>query len=771
MAPKFLVLDNDAVKEIVSSRLLQSIDFEAGQALAALLKGRISSASLSAHFIVHSGQHGTFFISKSTGGESRCFVIDLEQSRAFDGLSDADALYAFQKVARFVSKYWAGLSLNYSEKIIAGTSKAVIFPFRYSPTPYRIVVEREPRKERMAKRGAAGRYILLYKAGYGGGDSSSEEPEYTNFNRAIEALDDVRRSVKEAVSTNSQHISSTGLLSVTGLSGEPGGSSMFRAYEDWMPVLTRQQREFITAPLQGAHRIEGAAGTGKTLSLVLKAISSLKHAQDEDRSCHIVFITHSDATRDAISETLSVIDAKYGFSTRERSLANQSLKVCTLSQLCAEVLNQSISETELIDRDAMESKGLQLLYIGEALEEALAKDLPSHERFLSAGFLDFIRSEDNWKLSSMFQHEISVLIKGRASEKFHVYKDIPPLKYGLPIETEADKGFVFAIFDRYQNNLGISGQFDTDDVVLSAIGQLDTPIWRRRRVRDGYDALFIDETHLFNINELHLFHFFTTSESAFPIVYSVDRSQAVGDHGWTTADIAIAVTPDGAESSDSVRMRTIFRSAPEIVDLAFCIVSSGATLFTNFENPVEATTSGFTEVDERKARKPIYRFVQNESALLEAAFHRADEIHRELGCRRGDVLIVSTDEDLIVKLNDFAKASNKPSKLLLRRGDAQAVEAALASGQYVLGHADYVGGLEFEAVVIVGVDHGRVPPMNGQESESGRHFLSYSAHNRLYVCVTRAKYRVEMLGEKARGASKIVTPAIDQGIMEIASSE
>lgn len=61
------------------------------------------------------------------------------------------------------------------------------------------------------------------------------------------------------------------------------------------------------------------------------------------------------------------------------------------------------------------------------------------------------------------------------------------------------------------------GQFDTDDVVLSAIGQLDTPIWKRRRSREGFDALFIDEMHFFNINELHLFHYFTKADVQFPI--------------------------------------------------------------------------------------------------------------------------------------------------------------------------------------------------------------------------------------------------------------
>ena len=50
-----------------------------------------------------------------------------------------------------------------------------------------------------------------------------------------------------------------------------------------------------------------------------------------------------------------------------------------------------------------------------------------------------------------------------------------------------------------------TGRFDMDDVVLTTVSRLDTPIWKRRRVREGYDAIFIDETDLFNMNELSVF--------------------------------------------------------------------------------------------------------------------------------------------------------------------------------------------------------------------------------------------------------------------------
>jgi superfamily I DNA and RNA helicase len=46
-------------------------------------------------------------------------------------------------------------------------------------------------------------------------------------------------------------------------------------YEHWLGLLTEKQKAFVTADLAAPHRIEGPAGTGKTLCLVLKAISGV----------------------------------------------------------------------------------------------------------------------------------------------------------------------------------------------------------------------------------------------------------------------------------------------------------------------------------------------------------------------------------------------------------------------------------------------------------------------------------------------------------------
>lgn len=763
---KFLSVELGAIDELVSNRFLQSTDFPQGQILAAMLKGQLPTAELSSRLIVTRLADGLFVTLPSLSTRTRCLVVDVEASKIFDEFSDADCLFMFQKLIRFAKKAWQGLAFNFSERYISGSTKALLFPFRgFKPAPFRLALERDPWGDRLEKRGDKGNFLLVYKAGYDGAEAAKEQPELTNFRKAYESIPELKQALRADISQQGS-IFGAPQQRVTELLADPrGGGSMYRSFEDWMPLLTKQQRDFVESPIEGASRIEGAAGTGKTLALMLRAIFALRKAQEAKEQFHAVFVTHSDATKRTIAEVLSVIDYQ-NFSSMSRDISSVSLKICTLSELCASELRQSISQSEFIDRDAMESKGLQLIYINEALNDSLADDLKTHERFLSGGFLEFLKSADKWRISEMIQHEISVMIKGRASDSLDAYKKIPALKYGIPVETDSDKGFVFAIFRRYQAKLGDVGQFDTDDVVLTTIGQLDTPIWRRRRARDGYDCIFIDETHLFNINELHVFHYFTKIEGPYPIVYSVDRSQAVGDRGWTVYDIEVSLVNSQA-NSNSIRAKTIFRSSTDIINLAFSVVSSGATLFTNFDNPLNAAASGFTEQEERLCKQPVYLNAANDNALIEGAFDRADVLSKEMSCRRSDVLIVTLDETILELMEKFAAEKNKPYTLLKQRGDAKAVESARQASHFVIAHADYVGGLEFAGVILVGIDAGRVPPAAGDGSNSSRNYLSYAAHNRLYVSVTRAKYRVEILGEKARGPSPILIPAIKSDLLMV----
>jgi hypothetical protein len=756
---KYICIDDGALAEFISGRSYQSIDFEEGDKLIQALSGNIQFLLKIKNVVFLQDKEGVFITTQGAWKKKRFLVIDCDTSALFTQLRSTESLQSFQKLMRFCAKYWSGGLLNKSEKIVSGSTKAVIFPLPYSTSPYRIVIEREPMNERLKKRDMSGQFLLVYKTGWEGANSATETAEEANFKRVFDRLADVyiqvAKVVESAPVTNGFDQVSSTVLNVDLGAKRP----VHTPYDDWLPQLTTQQREFVRAPMGTPHRLHGPAGTGKTLSLLLRTIRILRSAETNDQSCNALLITHSEATRQSIKDALQVVDPD-GFQNRDRNLEKVSLSVETLASLCANTLRQSISETEFVDRDAQDSKLLQQMYIEEAVRRVKSEDLASFKPHLSEGFRKLMDEVGDENLALLFQHEISVLIKGRAGDSFDIYKNCPPLKYGLPIENGADKGISFRVFKRYQEQLETANQFDTDDVVISAVGQLDTPIWRRRRSREGYDFIAIDETHLFNMNELHVFHHFTRSVDSLPISFTVDQAQSVGDRGWNDMD-SVSELFGGELSAAEVTtsVSTVFRSSPQIRDFCQSVLASGATLFTNFDDTLSLTTSAFTNEEERRSQPVRYVSFADDESLIEGAFQRADKLQSLTQSNRSQVLITTMNDEVLHDLKEYASSNNKPISYLERRGDFTKQRQAEKSGHMVVGHADFVGGLEFDVVIIVGVDKGRVPQEGEMANSNSRSFASYAAHNRLYVAASRARFALEILGVQSRGPSELLAVA------------
>jgi hypothetical protein len=756
---RFIAVEKTAARDIISNRILQATEFESGQALSDVLQDPALDIGQNNFVHLFRSPDGIFFV--SAGGASSDFVVfDLDTSGLFlKRQSDEEALLSFQKVLRFAVKIWDGMRLSVTERPLQNSSKMIIFPYPISlHTSFRISVETAPDRARQERRTGSGRCFLVYRSGTDDGLGPNEEASATNFRKFLEARKGLQFPSKQSVESAPQ----ISALSVTALNEYPENKLQpYLGYEAWLPLLTTKQKSFVHSGLAAPHRIEGPAGTGKTISLVLKAIADVRDARTRGDDHLAIFITHSEATRRTVQQLFLVNDASV-LASEQVLKQRQGIEVTTLQQLCGEILERRISETEFIDRDAMESKQMQALYVNDALNATLEQEYETYKKLLSPSFKKFIESTEKWSMAEMMQHEISVVIKGRAEEKLEHYRRLPRLPYGLPVETEHDRGFVWLVFRRYQSELQTSAQFDTDDIVLTAIGQLDTPIWRRRRANEGYDGIYIDETHLFNVNELSIFHHLSRLSSKVPIAYSVDRSQAIGDRDWSDGLFDLTLSPDEntRKRASKTRIESVFRCSPEIVNLAFSVTSSGATLFTNFDDPLFMATSMFTAAEERRCATPSVTLCANDKEIIATGFARAEALPKELDVSRSDIAIIAFSNALFSSAEEYCALHHKPVEILRQRGDIEAVRRAKDAGRLILSTPEYVGGLEFDAVVLLGVDAGRVPPTRTLDTIDSSNFLTYAAHNRLYVSITRARFRVEMFAAKDRGVSPLLQNAV-----------
>lgn len=765
---KYICFDDGAIRELVSGRELQSVDFEDGLRFIDLLRSgkELEFFKKMGDAVVTVDKDGMYFQTPGHLSDKKFLIIDCEKSGLFSNSNEnkRENLISVQKVFRFCIKYWGGSSsFTNSEKFIAGTSKTIIFPLPYSSGGgFRVVIEREPDSERLAKRSMSGKFLLLYKSGVDGADSSKEVASLSNFRKSVDSIQEKYKTLTGKIrvlstvsvptlqinnyhsNTNSEKID---LFSLGGM-------------DECMARLTVSQKKFIRSSVQSVQRLFGPAGSGKTLSLILRTMNILKDAEDAGERMNAVFVTHSEELNKTVRSFISGID-QYRFMDRNPKEHKVCLRVSTVVNLCGDVLNQVISDTEFVDKDAEMSKFTQYMYIEEAFNAIKNSDLKAYLPHMSENFRKFVCNSELSTVIEAIQHEISVQIKGRANEKYDVYLKCPALHYGVPAESEVDKSFIFGIFNRYQEKLREINQFDTDDIVLSAIGQLDTPIWRRRRAREGYDFIAVDEVHHFNINELHLFHHFSRNSGSYPISFTIDQAQAVGDRGW--ADGLTEASPDG--EGESTQLSTVFRSSREIVEFSESILASGASIFTNFCNSLDKSQSGFTVSEERYAQPVYYREFYDDNEMIEAAFSHAHHLMKETDSKPWEVLITSLSNELCQMVRSSAENRNKPISYINRRGDSQKIKLAMKSGHMVCGHADYIGGLEFRVVIVIGVDKGRVPYEGSSEDYSTRNYAKYVAHNRLYVAASRARYALEVFGLRSKGPSELLDHALRKGLL------
>ncbi|WP_080315494.1 UvrD-helicase domain-containing protein [Burkholderia pseudomallei] len=770
---KFLFVDQYSARELVAERTLQSAEFEIGKLFVSFLRSEIKSLVLGPRVVGLEASDGCYVVAPDQRTEDY-IVFDYEEAPDLLKLDDNGVLLVLQKTLRFAIKLWDGLKPSSHERILTN-GKAVVFPYPIGmQTELRVVIERNPDEKRRSKR-EQGSALLVYKFSNREGEGVSEIARATNFRKAGEGRSPAYERATAMLTTQSNgRQAAEKALSVTALDTNAPVRPGFQAgLADWLQWLTEKQREFVMRQLDVPHRIEGPAGTGKTLCLVLKCLNTLKTAKMAGKDHRALFIAHSEATKRAIENLFSINDQDGFFESDSQILtgSGQSLRITTLQGLCSRLLHQDISETELVDRDAYESKMIQALYAREAVDHARKNELESHKPFLSPDFIKFFSEADAWLVADMLQHEISVQIKGRADQNLEKYQKLRRLKVGLPVNTDGDRAFVYLMYERYQRELIAANQFDTDDVVLSAISQLSTPIWRRRRLREGFDSIFIDETHLFNVNELSVFHRLTRNEHSQPIAYSVDRSQALGDRGWTDEAFVLAFDPESVVGEiDPTKVKSIFRCSPDIVNLAFSVTSSGATLFTNFHNPLTSAISAFTAEDERRTAKPILIQYPSDDAMLAAAFARADAMAKLMDVSKADVVIIAFGNEIFSAMQGLVRSEHKPVEVVKSRGDQETVNKARVAGRFVLTAPEFVGGLEFAGAVLVGVDSGRVPPRGGDSYEDSQNFLSYASHQRVYVALTRARFRVEILGTKARGLSPLLSSAVEADLLTVADA-
>lgn len=754
---KYLLFEKSAIDYIIGQAEFQSTEFATGNTFINYIMGKTSSFSVDKLFVKKERENGILF----SGSDCDCkhiLVFDLDQSKLLDKEKNADdLLLALQKSFRTAIRIWNRYPFAFSEKI-HGT-KSIVFPFVFTDRR-RIVIERSVTVERLVRRGIDWP-LLAYKYGVEDAPKGEEIPNTGVLRLAGDAfydsLHEIRSFFQQSKQPDDVSESSMPLTCTHTNKALSDGGFRYLSYEQQFSKLTDKQRKIVESPnITSPIRIDGPAGTGKTSSMLLRAYRLLSNARKSNKPLKIIFFSHSESTNYEIKHAFFQLDDSNDYVQEENS---QRIVFTSLYRHCVQLINAQ--DSSIIERDAEDAKLSQRIYIDVALDKILNSQYKTYRPLLSAGIQKlFDDKAQKGILISMLQHEFGVQIKGRTDCTIEEYRKLEPIRNALPTINQHDKDFIFIIFKEYQNMLQTSSVYDSDDITIQAMSQLNAPFWRRERSTKGFDYIFVDEMHLFNINEQHIFHYLTKDayQKEIPICFALDYGQAIGDRGNVAQDYIETVFANASQS----QYKTVFRSSQEITDFCASVSAAGTLMFQqDFQNPYSTPTSGLPQSETTLCETPTLFMYSTDELMEQSLKKHIDKIRKETMCSNKKIAVISFDEDFLTNeaISRISQAIERPIQVLRSRFFSENTSDSIQEDCVIFSDPSNVNGLEFTGVILLGVDDGRVPQAKnvGDISEN---YIKFVAYNQLYLSSSRAKYRLVLLGNRLHGISSCLQYAI-----------
>lgn len=526
-------------------------------------------------------------------------------------------------------------------------------------------------------------------------------------------------------------------------------------YEQWTAPdspLTAVQRKILVSDgiLKQPMRIIGPAGSGKSLVMQLLAIRRLVSLGG--KPVRILYLTHNSAMSANVTERFHTLGAE-----RFLSGSTTQLIVSTLSEYSREWLELEVSET--IDQDAEQTKLYQKAVVAECLKKVLTPERLEAAR--SPLLRSSLTDSDLFEiLTILVVAEISTAIKGHGlmDNKQRYVDSERALSRFHGLLTQAERSVVFEVFRAYHEDVfEKGGLLDSDDIALSLLGRLRTPIWELKRKLLGFDHVFVDETQLFNENERRICPLLTRgTEKHVPIVLALDEAQQIR----ATPSAGFGVL--GVEALASENLQSVHRSTFPIMQLALFVIQRSTDLFNASFPDFTGETVSVVPSSHPLAKPPVLVTVREGSALSTEVIRLVNELRK----RMRQIAVVCHSERHFVPVHLALKKAGVNIQLLMQRGDRIDPKKPIV----VITRPDYVGGQEFDAVLAVGLEQGVVPArVEGNETLSAT--LEQQAIREMYVSFSRARYQLILVNSARSVPTPIIREALKHSIVTQGSAD
>lgn len=520
-----------------------------------------------------------------------------------------------------------------------------------------------------------------------------------------------------------------------------------KTYDQWISAdseLSPEKKAILAGDYLDSQplRIIGPAGSGKSLLMQLMAIRMAKRAQTRNHHCKILYVVHNSACMAAAIERLETL---WPVTDRPCDIV---IDVLTLVEYCRKELG--VETGELLDNEASETKNYQFLIVSEALQSEISGlDEKYYPLFSQAQG----REELFAAIVALTISDIGVVIKG------HQLQDEPrkyieaerPLSRFHSLITPEEREIVMNVYSSYNRQVSEeAGLLDTDDLAISTLSRLRTPVWSLRRRSIGYDYVFVDEAQLYNENERRIFAYLTKQVSGhLPIAIALDEAQNL------TSSVVSGFGVLGLESLRDEALNAVYRSTRAILRLAFHVIQRTTDLFgPEFPDFTAVSQSILSDCHPHSGLPCLIESVDDDlsATVLKVVLELRKKNLRQIG------VVVHSDR-YFQKVLDRLTSANQPVCHITQRG--QKLDATMPLIAVSLPRL--IGGQEFDAVVAVGIENGLVPPRVHVDGLAAS--LEQQALRELYLSFTRARLRVVIVNSKGSSPSTLLSSAIQDGLL------
>lgn len=509
--------------------------------------------------------------------------------------------------------------------------------------------------------------------------------------------------------------------------------------------LNREQREFVDRPHDRPVRLRGAAGTGKTQSMVVKCLRDLY--ADVDANKTFAFLTHSSAlAHTVVRGMLHALDPTERWTSLKSPYEQPRLWIGTIYELAQEKLGYEKKGLRPLSLDGRDGREYQRILIDQAIDQVV-KD-PRIVFDLFPGCRDFQdrlvnRGEDATLIDELMNEFACVLdlesIKKDTTEANRYARNFREL-WQMVLPTEAHRRVVLEIHDIYRALLRKEKMLSMDQMIADFDRYIGTHEWGALRERDGFDLVFVDEYHYFTRAEAMLLHnlFKTRAQVSgrWPLLMAYDIKQG-------TNDVAISgglerFRNPGVGESVLTELKQVYRSTPQITAFLRDLDASFPAMDLEGEY---ATYVAESQQDDGET--PALTVYDTDINLVDSVFEQATRVGRDIEGGGSQVAVLCLNEALFDKIRVAGRVRDKFVPITTRE---DLKELRYAKQKCVFSMPEFVAGLQFHTVFLIHADSADYDEDQGQGTR--RRYVS-----RVYLGASRAARQILISSSKEHGGA------------------